>query len=480
MTTAVWSAPAVTDERFAAPAYVVVMRGGRGLVVGLWVAVAALLVGGIGGAASVGDGDETSAATTTSVPQLPDSPVGHQLGWVLDALRKPPAEAVLAEHFAPAFLAQIPAPKTAAFLRSVAAQGPFTLRSVQASTDLLAEAVIEGRRSTAKVTIAVEAGAPHLIAGLLIKPLSATAGATSWTEVEDRLRAAAPEVGFLVAQIEDGRCRTIRAVAPDAPLSLASTFKLYVLGAAAEAVERGRLSWDTPLTVRDALRVHSSQVVDGLRDGERRPLSEMADAMISVSDNTATDLVMASVGRASVEAVQATMGMAEPDRNVPFLATRELSLVKFGERSLADEYLALPTAAAKRRFLDDRLGGKRARSEDLGEHPAPVAVDTLEWFGSVTDLCRAHVWLQERAARPAGAPIRRALSLNPGLAFGDTFTYVAYKGGSEAGVLAGSWYLEHADGRRFFIGMLLRNPNAAIGGDGLAVAADAARLAAQG
>ena len=52
------------------------------------------------------------------------------------------------------------------------------------------------------------------------------------------------------------------------------------------------------------------------------------------------------------------------------------------------------------------------------------------------------------AATAAGRPVRQILARNPGVGVGTGWRYVAFKGGSDNGVLAGSWYLECRDGRR--------------------------------
>jgi hypothetical protein len=83
-----------------------------------------------------------------------------------------------------------------------------------------------------------------------------------------------------------------------------------------------------------------------------------------------------------------------------------------------------------------------------------TAQSTIDWFANPADLVAAHLALQQKAATPAGEPVRGILSANPGLQFDSkAFPYVAFKGGSAPGVLAGSWLLERADGERFVITM---------------------------
>ena len=45
--------------------------------------------------------------------------------------------------------------------------------------------------------------------------------------------------------------------------------------------------------------------------------------MISISDNTAADMLIARLGRTAVEDALKTSGMADPSRDRPFLTSRE-------------------------------------------------------------------------------------------------------------------------------------------------------------
>ena len=437
-------------------------------IIGSWVATVALLVGGLAGLVVVDEPERVAASEVA----LPGTPAGQQLEWVLGALVNLPPEEDLRAHFNARFLTLIAPDELLTVFRDVQAAGPYTVSAIEASFEHRLVVIIEGPNKRWRTGIAVEEAPPHLIAELRFMPASPPPPpATSWAEVDQRLRGAAPEVGFLAAEIVDGACRPVHAIDPDAPLSLGSAFKLYVLGAAAEAVRAGRLKWDTPIEIREAARVHTSMRTESMESGRQVPLQELARHMIEVSDNTATDLVLEAVGRRAVESVQAEMGMAEPQRNMPFLSTREMSVVKFGRPPLVDEYLAADVAG-RRALLEEKVANRPAKSGDMEFAPGPVAVETVEWFASASDLCRAHVSLQAK-----GQGVRQILGLNPGVPFGNDAAYVGFKGGSEPGVLAGSWYVEHRDGRRFAISVLLRNRSGAIDTEVLRVAADAFRLA---
>lgn len=84
------------------------------------------------------------------------------------------------------------------------------------------------------------------------------------------------------------------------------------------------------------------------------------------------------------------------------------------------------------------------------------------FLASPQDLCRTLVHLDELAGTPGLESVAEVLSLNPGLPFDtETWTNARFKGGSEPGVLALSWWLAHADGHRFVVAGAPNDPNVA-------------------
>ena len=91
--------------------------------------------------------------------------------------------------------------------------------------------------------------------------------------------------------------------------------------------------------------------------------------MITVSGNTATDHLMAFVGREAVEEIQPVMGHSQPAVNVPFLTGRELTILKYsGDAALAESYIAAG-AAERRAILDDEVASRPfPRPDRSGEY----------------------------------------------------------------------------------------------------------------
>ncbi len=108
------------------------------------------------------------------------------------------------------------------------------------------------------------------------------------------------------------------------PLFVGSATKTFILAAYLLAVERGEVSLTEELAVEDAVRAPSSAVLAGLSG--TMPARFVLEAMISHSDNTATDMAVKRVGVAAVRAVierAGLRGVVVPDstrRMVSYLA----------------------------------------------------------------------------------------------------------------------------------------------------------------
>src|SRR5699024_5109109 len=116
-------------------------------------------------------------------------------------------------------------------------------------------------------------------------------------------------------------CTTVHASdAAQEPAPSGSVFKLLVLSAVIEAVEAGELTWDDELTITPAVKSLPSGQLQDHPDGSTVPVREAATLMISISDNTATDLLMEKVGPERLAASLARVS-DEPDRLTPLLTT---------------------------------------------------------------------------------------------------------------------------------------------------------------
>jgi hypothetical protein len=297
---------------------------------------------------------------------------------------------------------------------------------------------------------------------LLFKP--AAQGVTSWSAIDARLQRLARHVGLFAAEVRGGRLRVIHALDADRIGPIGSGFKLYVLGALAEAIAAGRASWREQLAIRDAWKsVHGSETnvpageLQKEPAGKRFTLQRYARQMISLSDNTATDHLIHRLGRARVEKALASLRHHAPQETIPILTTREMTILKVDAPVSLRRAYERANPAERRRLLP-QVDAIPLSIKGL-VWKKPRSIDTLEWFASTADLGRALVALQRLAARPGLAPVRTILAANAGMEVDrGIWRYVGFKGGSEVGVLALAWYLERTDGRAYVLAIELSDP----------------------
>jgi hypothetical protein len=264
------------------------------------------------------------------------------------------------------------------------------------------------------------------------------------------------ETNLLVAEVADGTCEPLFEHGHGGPSPVGSAAKLYVLGAVVDAVAAGELSWSDDVTISEDLKSVPSGVMQDEEPGTAFSLREMAEVMIALSDNTATDHLIDLVGREAVEAAQAAYGMDEGTLNIPFMNTMEFTALKVGPASgLATQWLQVDEAG--RRQILEQVSDIVPADIPLAEFVDPVMPDKIGWFASPADMCRALVALYE-----TGEPVDKILTINPGLPGEENdFEAIAFKGGSEPGLVAMNWLVERADGRRFVVAGSVVNPDEA-------------------
>jgi hypothetical protein len=292
-----------------------------------------------------------------------------------------------------------------------------------------------------------------LVAGIRLTPY--LPAPVSWAGLDASLRTLAPRVSFAAARISASGCRLVHGDSPATARPLGSAFKLYVLGAVARAVKSGRLSWDTSLAINPAWKSLPSGVLQNQPDGTPLPLSEYADYMIAISDNTAADHLIHEVGRSAVQQQFARFGNRAP--NKPLLTTREFFALKGSNYpATAKAYLALPVAGRARALP----GLDQVPLTGITAWQHPRMIDKVEWFGSPLDICRAYAGLWSLK----DPQVNEALTLNDGgigLSPAD-FPTIWFKGGSEPGVLTLNYLARAADGTPVTASLMLCDPARAL------------------
>ncbi|HEX8899054.1 MAG TPA: serine hydrolase, partial [Chthoniobacterales bacterium] len=200
-------------------------------------------------------------------------------------------------------------------------------------------------------TMAISSATPNLITGIVMgNPVSTS---SSLADIVNELKTLPGETSFLVVRLNDDSTTNVIAHNPESELAIGSAFKLYVLSELAREVN----SNERKLT--DVVKLDGLSLPSGTLQtwplGSPLTLHSLAAFMISISDNTAADQLLKTLGRERVERMLTETGHAKPSLDAPFLSTLEMFTLK-GEptHKAADDFLALD-AAGRRKFLDNQI-----------------------------------------------------------------------------------------------------------------------------
>ena len=400
----------------------------------------------------------TAAPQPTQAVAAPDTPAGAQLRWLIGAIAHLPiSDAQVRAHFDPAFLAEV---SPAALNQALQEATSPRLLSVEVSelSTVVASVSTYGGGSRAQVLLTVDSRG--LVSWLRISPAVIGPTLATWGEVDAVLRSVAPQVHLLVANVSNGSCRLVHGIDPASSAPLGSAVKLYVLDALGNAVAAGKVRWDQPLTVTAQFKGLPPGELQNEPDGTQISVLDSAAKMISLSDNTAADMLTGLVGRSAVEDALAATGMTSPALDRPFLTTREIYVLKLDHwPTLAQRYITADEPSRRALLASTVDRAPLPAVEDAGTWTTPRAVDSLEYFASASDVCRVYASLATLARQPDLAPIGRVLSLNDdGLQLDPAqWKTTWFKGGSEPGVLTLAFLATTRSGQSYVVTVLAEN-----------------------
>jgi beta-lactamase class A len=148
---------------------------------------------------------------------------------------------------------------------------------------------------------------PVLLALVLVVATAPLSAASLQSRVEEAVRTLRGTMGVAAKDLTRGTTVFVNA---DTPFPTASVIKVGVMVEAFHQVAEGRLRKDDAITLEDASKVNGSGVLQRLHDGLVLTVADLLDLMMTVSDNTATNLLIARVGTASVDRRLASYGLA--------------------------------------------------------------------------------------------------------------------------------------------------------------------------
>jgi hypothetical protein len=331
--------------------------------------------------------------------------------------------------FAPEFLAQVPAEQFRAISSQLREQfgAPLAVRRIDREGPLNGVIVMDFERSTLSLRIALQEQPPGLVRGLLV--VASEVKGDSWGALAAEIKALHGSAGFAASRLGAAAPEPLASLEPERAMAIGSGFKLFILAELVREVRAGTRKWSdvAPLSRRSL----PSGILQGWPEGSPLTLHSLASLMISQSDNSAADTLLALLGRDKVEALLPALGVAQPERNRPFLSTIDAFALKIGDPALRDEWLKADDAG--RRRLLTRIPPKAPALDLARLSGKPLLTEEVEWFASPADLVRVMDWLRRNGDDTALA----ILAINPGLApAASRFAYLGFKGGSESGVLS--------------------------------------------
>ncbi len=204
-------------------------------------------------------------------------------------------------------------------------------------------------------------------------------------------------------------------------LAIGPAYKLFVMKELMKRIKAGELKWNQKVRLEKHLQSYPSSALYDKMSGGLVTLQVVTQYMMAASDNSAADVVLKLLGTQALEAC---------DQRTPFLTSRQFYQLK-ADRILAENY-GNADMAKRRKILEKLEGRPLPPLEDV----ADPYLTGVEWYASAEELCD----LIEAVAED------KAMRFNPGLAEKADWQRIAFKAGSEIGVLNFTYDLKSLTG----------------------------------
>ncbi len=283
-------------------------------------------------------------------------------------------------------------------------------------------------------------------------------------QAADKMLTLSTEGAMVVARAHPGgTCSSVIGRNADEQRAIGSVFKTWLVGGVAMGIRDGTLSPAESLAMTSSI-IAPSGIINSEPVGTTFPIADLATLMQGNSDNTATDMLLARVGRAPIETLVVEWGMPAPPAANPLLPFMGISqtfhLFRTFPLATAQNWLAL-TEAEQVDFLETQI---IPRANNHGNLLHASLLTRVSWRASPLEICRAMGGL--RFSTPGGSDslrlVDRAMGAQAALPnVRAEWDRVWYKGGSLASgagthVLVHTWLLEDA-GRDPYVVVLVAN-----------------------
>ncbi|MDO9364360.1 MAG: serine hydrolase [Sphingopyxis sp.] len=369
------------------------------------------------------------------------------------------------DYFDPYFQTAVPEPQFKAFATGLIAQygRAVAVDSVTPTSPHSTTVLLRFEKGVATVLLDVGVTADERVTGLRVTGV--TVSGDSFDTVAAEIAALPGQTGFLVAELDGKSFRPLASANTDRQFAVGSTIKLYILDELAAQVAAGQRKWSDVVPLSHFS--FSSAATSNWPANTPVTLQTLANWMISVSDNGATDTLIHLIGRGPIEARMRAAGHSDPSRNIPLLTTVEAFALKGNNfADLRPQFIKGDDAAQRQLIEGNRDRLTLSNVDGVSFTAGPRFIDSLEWFASPNDIARLMIDLRARQSKTLLA----AMAINNGVGpvAGADWTYLGYKGGSENGVLAMSLLGERkSDGKYFVVTAGWNNPDAILASEKL-------------
>lgn len=354
--------------------------------------------------------------------------------------------------FSDGFLEAVPLPQLNAFTQGLVARygNAVSAKTVEPRYPARAAIEVTFERAVGKGGIAILPDDENRVSELIIRDIAPAND--GFAQITEELRNLPGQASAYFGPL-DGDAPLISFNA-DLPLGLGSTFKFYVLAALGKEIADGTRNWGdvVPLSVKS----FPSGAMQSFPQGSPHTLHTYASLMMSISDNTATDQLIEIVGREKVYQTMVASAHENPELSRPFMTTRELFLLKGGDKKRLDAYAKAP-GTQRMAILATLEENPPSEAEVFAAFAGkPVRID-IEWFASPNDLAN----LFEYMRLTSDPEVFEVMAINKGIGerYLNGWTYVGHKGGSEPGVRNLTWLLTDPDGTDYLLSLGWNNPD---------------------
>jgi len=193
--------------------------------------------------------------------------------------------------------------------------------------------------------------------------------------------------GHVALEIKDLATGAMSAINPDANMPAASTIKIPVMVEVFRQIELGKFDLNRMVTLSASDRDWGSGDLAGARSGSRYPVSKLLMLMITVSDNTATNMLIRLVGRWNINHTMADLGLSNTrlgdyirsDGDIRALRTSPADMVSLLESMARDQLIDSWSS----REMIAILSGQRHNS--LLPEPLPRGLQIAHKTGTLHD-----------------------------------------------------------------------------------------------